>query len=548
MPSRIPAPFLRALLAAETPVPEKLSIISSLRADAPDRAPAIDRLLVQRNGELQKGLEEAQANQDKLRKMLDKLTAPPWHAGTYVGMVATPHGPMLEVTHGGARHVVGVADDLDPETLQCGDEVYLSHERNLVMARSESLPTGESATFERVASDGRVVLRWRDEEVVVLAAHGLDPESLKPGDVVRWDRMSQVAHEKLRGTQGDSYFLEETPSETFERIGGLREQIEGIKRTILLRLRHPDLADLYGLEAARSVMLVGGPGLGKTMIARALANWLASISESGRSRFMHIKPGSLHSMWYAQSEQNYRDVFRVAREAGAREPGVPVVMFFDEVDANTGTRGGAASRVDDRVMNAFAAELDGLVSRGNVLIVAATNRPDTIDPAMLRPGRLGDRIVTVPRPDRAAAIEILSKYLPDSMPVEGRHEDLLEALVSHLYAPNGRGELATITFADSSRRTVTAPDLVSGAVLKNIADQAREKACFRAARHGEGAGQLALHDLLDAADRVFGETARLLTRFNCHNHLTDLPADATVAGVEPHRPKVHRPHRFVKAS
>ena len=128
---------------------------------------------------------------------------------------------------------------------------------------------------------------------------------------------------------------------------------------------------------------------------------------------MNVKPAGLHSMWYGQSEANYREAFRVAREAGAREPEVPVVMFFDEVDAVGGARGDWGHRVDDRVLTAFMAELDGLESRGNVLVIAATNRRDALDPALLRPGRLGDLVLAARgrfSPDDHNAIECSGLY------------------------------------------------------------------------------------------------------------------------------------------
>src|ERR1039458_6125721 len=114
------------------------------------------------------------------------------------------------------------------------------------------------------------------------------------------------------------------------------------------------------------------------------------MSRSGRSRFINVKPGGLNSMWYGATEQRYREIFRVARETAAAEPEVPVVMFWDEVDAIGSHRGESAHRIDDRMLNAFMAELNGLEDRGNIVILAATNRLDSIDPALLRPGRLGD--------------------------------------------------------------------------------------------------------------------------------------------------------------
>ena len=211
---------------------------------------------------------------------------------------------------------------------------------------------------------------------------------------------------------------------------------------------------------------------------------------------MAIKPGELHSMWYGQSESNYREVFRVAREAAAADPRTPIVMFFDEIDSAGAPRGSSLTRADDHVTTSFAAELDGLEGRGNIVVVAATNRREAMDPAIVRPGRLGDVIVDVPRPGMAGAAGILEKHLPLGIPYAGRADAggvrraAIDALVSHLYAPNGAGEIAHVTFRDGTRRALTPRDVLSGAHLANLARAAIERACrSEERRRNPGAAQ-----------------------------------------------------------
>jgi proteasome-associated ATPase len=263
-------------------------------------------------------------------------------------------------------------------------------------------------------------------------------------------------------------------------------------------------------------------------------------------------------MWYSQSEANYREAFRVAREAGEKDPDVPVVMFFDEVDAIGGARGagGSLMRVDDRVLTAFLTELDGLESRGNVLVVCATNRRDALDPALLRSGgRLGDIVLEVPRPNRAAAREIFARHLPPNIPFAREYSDsgrasdrdvMIDSAVARIYGPNGHGELATVTLRDGKRHPVMPSDVVSGALIANIARRAIEQACFREVDSGDSG--LMLRDVLEAVDAEFDTAARALTPGNCHRFLESLPQDVDVVRVERSDRPARRAYRYLSVA
>jgi SpoVK/Ycf46/Vps4 family AAA+-type ATPase len=229
-------------------------------------------------------------------------------------------------------------------------------------------------------------------------------------------------------------------------------------------------------------------------------------------------------------------------------------MFFDEVDAIGGARGGSPGRVDDRVLTAFLTELDGLESRGNVLVVCATNRRDALDPALLRPGgRLGDLVLEVPRPNRQAAREILARHLPAGLPIATREHadtqpearyDLIDAATARIFAPNGLGDLATLTLRDGKRRAVVPSDLVSGAVIANIARRAIERACMREVE--TGAEGVTLNDVLGAIDTEFDTAARALTPANCRRFLEGLPQDVDVVRVERVRAPGRQSYRYLR--
>jgi proteasome-associated ATPase len=225
-------------------------------------------------------------------------------------------------------------------------------------------------------------------------------------------------------------------------------------------------------------------------------------------------------------------------------------MFFDEVDSLGASRGDFLMRIDDRVLTAFMTELDGLDTRGNVLVVGATNRRDAIDPALLRPGRLGDLVLDVPRPNMRAAREIFRKHLQADIPyvLEGfssnaARREIIESAVSKIYSPNGGSELLTITFRDGKRRAVRAKELLSGASIAKIALSAKERACVEEIETGQTGVRLK-HVLSTIAEELEC-IAGTLTPGNCRQHLSDLPQDVDVVRVEAIQTKVARPHAYL---
>jgi SpoVK/Ycf46/Vps4 family AAA+-type ATPase len=224
------------------------------------------------------------------------------------------------------------------------------------------------------------------------------------------------------------------------------------------------------------------------------------------------------------------------------------------VDAIGAARGESLHRVDDKVQTAFMTELDGLESRGNILVVAATNRRDTLDPGLARPGRLGDLIIDIPRPGMDAAAAVFEKHLPVSIPyardgdedaVSSRRR-IIGTAVSRLYAPNAEGDLAAVMFRDGTRRTIRARDLMNGAHIANIARTAVERACLREIERGESG--LTVTDLLDAIADELPAAIAGLTPANCHMFVSGLPQDMAVVRVEPIVRQVHRPHRFINVA
>ena len=535
---------------------QKISLLRNMRSYTTDTSDRVDQYLLAQVHELSKGLGEALDNHDKLSALVEKVMSPPWYPATLLDRTLTERGEVALIAQGKMRSLVEFGPGVNGGDLHCGDEVLISRESNFIIATPlyPLIETGEIAVFDRYSGAERLVLQQNNEEFVVASTEKLRQTELRRGDLVRWDPNMLLAFEKLEDKAAEDLFLEGTPKESFADIGGLDQQIRNLQQALRLHLKHPEVARRYQLRRKGSVLLAGPPGTGKTMLARALANWIAQLSPSGRSRFINIKPGGLHSMWFGQSEAKYREVFRLAREAGEREPDIPVVMFFDEIDSIGLARGGPLNRVDDKVLTAFMTELDGLETRGNILVVGATNRRDVLDPALLRPGRLGDLIMDIPRPDLRATRDILGKHLSSELPFftgdaldqTAARTEMIEAITTMIFAPNGLGSLANITLRDGTQRRIEPKDLLTGAVLAKVATDARDRAGLRAMEtEREG---ICLDDLVSALNDELRQLAETLTPANCRQHIDGLPHDLDVTRVEPIRRRAVAAVRYLNAA
>eukprot|EP01115_Flamella_aegyptia_P002965 TRINITY_DN14562_c0_g1_i1.p1 TRINITY_DN14562_c0_g1~~TRINITY_DN14562_c0_g1_i1.p1 ORF type:complete len:803 (-),score=439.16 TRINITY_DN14562_c0_g1_i1:53-2461(-) len=195
----------------------------------------------------------------------------------------------------------------------------------------------------------------------------------------------------------------EVPNVTWEDIGGLEDVKRELKETVQYPVEHPEKYAKFGMSPSRGVLFYGPPGCGKTLLAKAIAN-------ECQANFISIKGPELLTMWFGESEANVREIFDKARSAA------PCVLFFDELDAIAKARGsslGDAGGAADRVINQILTEMDGMGAKKNVFIIGATNRPDIIDPAILRPGRL-DQLIYIPLPDLPSRVAVLKSCLRKS--------------------------------------------------------------------------------------------------------------------------------------
>jgi transitional endoplasmic reticulum ATPase len=281
-------------------------------------------------------------------------------------------------------------------------EVLQIHTRGMPLEKNVNLESLADRTHGFVGADLEALCKEAAMRALrrILPEVDLESESIPAKILTKLVVEMKDFEEALKDIQPSALreVLVEVPDAKWSDIGGLEEVKSELQQAVEWPLKYADLFEKSGAKPPKGILLYGPPGTGKTLLAKALAN-------ESEANFISIKGPELLSKWVGESESGIREIFRKAKQAA------PTVVFFDEVDSIAPVRGGGSSdsNVTERVVSQLLTELDGLEELQKVVVLAATNRPDIVDPALLRPGRF-DRVLKVPPPDKKARLEILKLH------------------------------------------------------------------------------------------------------------------------------------------
>jgi proteasome-associated ATPase len=363
----------------------------------------------------------------------------------------------------------------------------------------------------------------------VIPCDDLEHEALKEGDEVILDPTQKVIMKRLPKRQSKTLVEDDYVEVTWEQVGGQEKVIEEVRKVIEYPILHAEIISKMEYRMPKGFLFYGPPGCGKTLIGKAIlsdvVSQLKSKDEGSRDlegRFIHVKGPEILNMWLGESERKVREIFKRAREY--KEKGKLPFIFIDEAESVLGTRQAMrVNNISNTLVPMFCAEMDGIQSVREMVVILATNRPDLIDPAVLRPGRI-DRKIKVGRPNRKDCEAILKVYLKPELPIEGDlMEDLVRPFLGHLFKKTPEQEALILTLRSGEFKKLYWKDFISGALLEGIVLRAKERAIERAIAGEEL--QIKADDLTQALANEFNENSILPADSNMEDWLQLLDFD-----------------------
>ena len=471
--------------------------------------------------------QQREAEFKKVSDVVAKLTAPANRIGMLLDI---PGDGLAHIIVGGAEYYANVDPRVAVGDLKIGTQILVNEAYAVIKTLGYDL-NGPILKLTEAMADGR--LRFEQEmgrqSLILRRSSDLTGTELKPGDELRIDPTHRIALEKLADRNATKHVLDEAPKVTWEQIGGQSEAIAAIRKAIEYPLLHGATFQQFKFSQPKGFLLYGPPGCGKTLIGQAAAASLSKLvseagpgpSQKGDGRapitggaFLHVKGPEILNMWLGESERMVRDLFAQAK--ARRQDGALPFIFIDEAESILGTRRAMRSfNISNTLVPMFCSEMDGIESLRDVVIILASNRPDLIDPAVLRPGRI-DRKIKVARPNREASTEILKVYLSDDLPLDpavlaerGGEQgkamaSLAQEVIDRIFRKADENRMLSVRLRSGQQKVLYRGYVVSGAMLAGIVQRATEKAIDRTIQSGRPAALLE-QDLFDAVTAEFRE-------------------------------------------
>ncbi|PIQ95360.1 MAG: AAA family ATPase [Nitrospinae bacterium CG11_big_fil_rev_8_21_14_0_20_56_8] len=461
-----------------------------------------------------------------LEEAIEKLKSPAHRIGTVLG---PGEGDLYRIVVGGAEYQAAVAPDLvETEPLEPGAQVALN-EGFVAIARLARPKTGPLARISCKLADGQLLIAGATgtAESMVMSRPGLDLGKIKEGDEVVLDPSQKVILEFLPKREARALVEDDFVKTDWTHVGGQEKVIEEVRKVIEYPILHQEILTRMEYQLPKGFLFYGPPGCGKTLIGRAILTDIVQKLEERENRefegrFIHIKGPEILNMWLGESERKIREIFTRAREY--KEQGKIPFIFIDEAESILGTR--QASRghnITNTLVPMFCAEMDGVQSLRDTVVILATNRPDLIDPAILRPGRI-DRKIKVGRPDREGSKAILRVYLKENLPLEHpRFDAMCEPFLDQLFRRVPEQEVLVLTLRSGELKKLYWKDFISGAILEGIVKRAKERGVERAIAGEEL--KITVDDLLQALESEFVEGSLLPSESNMEDWLQLLDMD-----------------------
>jgi len=428
----------------------------------------------------------------KYEEAYNKLTQPANRVAVYLS--ANPDGT-ANIALGDNDFYTNVDPSIDICTLKAGTRVKVN-EAYAVVGDLGPAQNGQVVKVSEALEDGRLRIGGDMQGMnsrVVLRGDALTDVKVKTGAEVRMEPNFRVALELLGARETNDYLLDTVTEIPWEKVGGQQEAIGVIKDAIELPLLYPELYERFGKRPLKGILLYGPPGCGKTLIGKATAynitqEYKAKTKRDVKEYFMYINGPKILNMWLGESERQVREIFSTAREKA--KDGYLVFIFIDEAESILRTRSsGRFTNISNTIVPQFCAEMDGLVSLENVVVMLTSNRPDYIDPAILRPERI-DRKVKVVRPDKSSTSDILGIYLHPGLPLdyktveeqgseEAARQHLIDKSTELIWSRSSETEFIEVYLRNGSVDKLYWRDLVSGALLTSVVERAKDYAIKR---------------------------------------------------------------------